>query len=493
MERPMNIRTSPRRLAAYALLGTCAICAPSAAALSLFDVIQMTQGGYEEAEIIRLMDVTGARFELDAEGLKALKEAEVSPAIIRRLLDDGGVAPDAHSTVDAAALSMLLEAGFEEATILKFVRHRKMCEPLDEEAADELADAGFSAPFFDGFQELVAECQASRLALAPVESALPPGAYAEQPAPAQTTHTVIIREAPDWHDHLWRDRYYDRLHYRRYPAWYPVYIYRDHRARNRHRHDRRHRLDRDRRHRGDRDWRRRNWEDRDRRRRHAGNETERGEGVATRPRRSEPWVSTRPGPLDGPPTRLLPAPSGHTVTTSNGTPAPVPTARRPATVSTDVVAGPAPGALSGLPIKSASPRGLSPVAAPRDRSLSTRRAAPVVRRPTLAAPTVRLPDRRALPVRRTVPPSVPRQPVVTARPRPPTAAQRLPSRAFPQNARPAMVPRSTATPRPVRAAAPSPRVAPSSVAIPRPVALPRRDMAPRAPRRAPRRDEAQHR
>ena len=519
----MNTRTSPRRLAAYAVFSAFAACAPPAAALSLFDVIQMTQGGYEEEEIIRLMDVTGARFELDADGLKALREAEVSLAVIHRLLDDGGVAPDAYSTPEAAALSMLLEAGFAEATILKFVRHRQVCEPLDEEAAAQLADDGFTATFFDGFGELVAECQADRLARAPVEPALPPGAYAEQPPaqhhePAQTAHTVIIREAPDWRDYHWRDHYYDRLHYRRYPAWYPVYIYRDHRARDRHRHDRRHRWDRGHRHRGDRDRRRRDRGDDGRRRRHAVTETDEGNVVAVRPRRGEPWVSTRPGPLDGPPTRLLPARSGRTDTTSNEAPAPVPRGRRTATVAPDVADGPAPGVLSGLPIRSALPQGVSR-AVRADRPTPVRRATAVPRRPTPASPTSPLRDMRAMPVRRAVPAPAPRRPM--ARPQPSAVVAPTPRRVAPRDIRPSAIPRPAAIPRntpaprtvrpvPSRIAAPPRTVAPSRSVAPRPVAPPRtiappRAVAPRTPPRmapppvvprrdvaprAPRRDEA---
>ena len=507
----MNIRTSPRRFAAYALFGVFAACAPSASALSLFDVIQMTQGGYEEEEIVRLIDVTGARFELDAAGLKALRAAEVPLAIIHRLLDDGGVAPDAYSTADAAALSMLLEAGFGEATILKFVRHRQVCEPLDEDAAAQLEDAGFTATFFDGFGELVRTCQADRLARVPVEPALPPSAYAEQSAPqhhepAQTAHTVIIREAPHWRDYHWRDHYYDRLHYRRYPAWYPVYIYRDHRARDRHRHDRRHRWDRDRRHRGDRDRRRRDRGDHGRRRGHAVTETEEGNVLATRPSRREPWVSTRPAPLDGPPTRLLPARSGRTATTANETPAPVPRGRRTATVTTDLADGPAPGVLSRLPIKSASPSGVSR-AARADRPTPVRRATAVSRRPTPAAPTTRLRDLRTVPVRNTVPAPVPRRPMARPQPRDEVAPtpRRIAPRDFPRNTvpRPAAVPRSVSAPRTVRPAMPSriaspprPVAPPRAVAPPRTVAprtpprmatprpvVPRRDVVPRAPRR----------
>ena len=507
----MNTRTSRGRLAALALFGAFATCAPSAAALSLFDVIQMTQGGYEEDEIIRLLDVTGARFELDAAGLKALREADVPLAIIHRLLDDGGVAPDAYSTADAAALSMLLEAGFGEATILKFARHRQVCEPLDEEAAAQLADEGFTATFFDGLGELVTACQAARLARVPVEPALPPSAYAEQSAvshhePAQTAHTVIIREAPHWRDYHWRDHYYDRLHYQRYPAWYPVYIYRDHRVRDRHRHDRRHRWDRDRRHRGDRDRRYRDRGDHRRRRGNAVTETEEGNVLATRPPRREPWVSTRPAPLDGPSTRLLSVRSGRTATTPNETPAPVPRGRRTATVAADVADGPAPGALSRLPIKSASPRSISH--APRTAPPApVRRATALPRQLTPAAPTVPLRDLRAMPVRRTVPAPAPRRPMATSPPR--TAVAPAPRRVAPRDLqrntirRPAAVPRSVAAPRtvspavpsriasPPRAVAPPRTVAPPRavaprtpprMATPRPVA-PRRDVAPRAPRR----------
>ena len=527
----MKSRLPFHRRFAWALLGLGAYCAPSALALSLFDVIQMTEGGYEEAEIIRLMDVTGARFELDADGVKALKEAEVSQAIIHRLLDDGGVAPNEYSATDAQPLLALRQAGLPEASILRFVRHRNMCEALDDEAADELRDAGFTAAFFDGFADLVAECQRARLARAPVEPALPASAYVEDESahdePEHTAHTVIIREYPHW-----RDRYHP-LHYERYPTWYPVYIYRDHRGyrghrfRDRHRHDRRHRLDRDRRDRGDRDRRHRDDRHRDRPRRRAETETEHPTAVAAAEPRHEPWVTSRPAPLDGPPTRLLPAESTHAAAPPKPPRTPIPRAPHLPVPTPDAVDGPAPGALTLQPIMSGSPRGLSRSAVPtrgtapaaserrgganqapattlpaRPQPTITRSQTPTPRvetapttswrttanprvapRPSLHA--TRSEPRRAPAARRSATPSprptsAPRAIGVGSRAAPPRATTRLPN----MNALPTR-PLAGASPRRPPAAISAPRHVPRA-AIPRPVTAPRARPTPRpTPRAAP--------
>ena len=62
-------------------------------AISLYDVIQMSKEGYSDREIIKLIDVTQARFQLDAEAIVSLKEAGVSERVIQALIE---VSPPAH-------------------------------------------------------------------------------------------------------------------------------------------------------------------------------------------------------------------------------------------------------------------------------------------------------------------------------------------------------------------------------------------------------------
>ncbi len=62
-------------------------------AISLFDVIRMAQAGYSDRDIIKLIDVTQARFQVDAEAIVSLKEAGVSEKVIQALIE---VSPPAH-------------------------------------------------------------------------------------------------------------------------------------------------------------------------------------------------------------------------------------------------------------------------------------------------------------------------------------------------------------------------------------------------------------
>lgn len=56
------------------------------AAISVFDVIRLSQERYSDAEIVRLIEVTDSRFVLSAEDTVRLREAGVTEAVIREML-----------------------------------------------------------------------------------------------------------------------------------------------------------------------------------------------------------------------------------------------------------------------------------------------------------------------------------------------------------------------------------------------------------------------
>jgi hypothetical protein len=58
----------------------------SLAAISVFDVIRLSQGQYSDAEIIRLIQTTDSRFVLSAEDTVRLREAGVTESVIREML-----------------------------------------------------------------------------------------------------------------------------------------------------------------------------------------------------------------------------------------------------------------------------------------------------------------------------------------------------------------------------------------------------------------------
>lgn len=55
-------------------------------AISVFDVIRLSQGWYSDAEIIRLIQTTDSRFVLSAEDTVRLREAGVTESVIREML-----------------------------------------------------------------------------------------------------------------------------------------------------------------------------------------------------------------------------------------------------------------------------------------------------------------------------------------------------------------------------------------------------------------------
>jgi len=58
----------------------------SLAAISVFDVIRLSQGGYSDPEIIRLIQTTDSRFVLSAEDTVQLRSAGVTESVIREML-----------------------------------------------------------------------------------------------------------------------------------------------------------------------------------------------------------------------------------------------------------------------------------------------------------------------------------------------------------------------------------------------------------------------
>jgi len=77
----------PSGFPAIVVLVLLAVLLPaSLAAISVFDVILLSQGRYSDAEIIRLIQTTDSRFVLSAEDTVRLREAGVTENVIREML-----------------------------------------------------------------------------------------------------------------------------------------------------------------------------------------------------------------------------------------------------------------------------------------------------------------------------------------------------------------------------------------------------------------------
>jgi len=63
------------------------LAASAASALSIFDVIQLSENGYTDRQIIDLMEATGSVFELEAQDLPKLKQLGVDETVIRAMLE----------------------------------------------------------------------------------------------------------------------------------------------------------------------------------------------------------------------------------------------------------------------------------------------------------------------------------------------------------------------------------------------------------------------
>ena len=219
---------------AWLLVMSIAFFGPSAMALSVFDVIELTRNGYDETEIERLIEITNARFVIDVDSLLALGEADVADDIIELMLERGAEPPDELSQADQ--LIALREAGFSEETMMQFVQHQNVCEPLADVDEHRLGQEGFSNAFVRQFRAQVAECREQQEALALIEP-LPEDAYDE--APAQVTRVYRSNEVvypatstvryptttyyPSYHYGIYDSYYYhDRI-----TRLYPIVVYRD--------------------------------------------------------------------------------------------------------------------------------------------------------------------------------------------------------------------------------------------------------------------------
>src|SRR3990172_4221136 len=74
------------RLRISILLAVILALAPPVFALSIYDVIQLSQKKYSDKEIIALMEATDSFFELKAEDITRLKSLGVSEKVIREML-----------------------------------------------------------------------------------------------------------------------------------------------------------------------------------------------------------------------------------------------------------------------------------------------------------------------------------------------------------------------------------------------------------------------
>ena len=507
--------------------------AQAAAALSLLDIIEMSRNGYSESEIGRIVDVTGARFEIDAVGMVALREAEVADALVERMLDEGGLPPNEVSEMTAKELLELHEAGFSEGTLLKYVRHRNVCALLSEDGVHLLEREEFSAGFFDAFAELVAACEREQVARAPIEP-LPEGAYAgvrgaaDDPSDRQSgdqyhhdtqynTHSTTVYH----YDHYGYDRYHDYYH----PAFlysyyhydprrrvYPIYLYRDHRAGNRRAHDRRER---------DRQGRRQRPSPRD----DVDAPEERSDPGAPRTAsrlfdKPRPYMGGRPGsasggalPSDSPRNRsrgTVPVPGGpllqkptatsapaatDAVTPRAGTPAPrvpaipgVPGAIRVQAPERSRAATPSPVVPRAPALRTGRPTRVVPaVPGSTPRSVPDRRRhapAPVRATPRVVSPR---PATRPVPAPRAAPNATPARPVavprsVAPRPAPARRTEAVRRSVVPRSPAPVAPRRVTPSRSAPRVVAPAP-VAPRAVAprAQRPRAVAPRAVAPRTP------------
>ena len=475
--------------------------AQAAAALSLLDIIEMSRNGYSESEIGRIVDVTGARFEIDAVGMVALREAEVADALIERMLDEGGLLPNEVSEMTARELLELHEAGISEGMLLKYVRHRNVCAPLSGDGVHLLEREEFTPEFFDAFAELVAACERAQVARTPIEP-LPEGAYAGVRGPADDpsegdprhhdTQYNTYSNTVYHYDHYGYDRYHDYYH----PAFlysyyhydprrrvYPIYLYRDHRVGDRRAHDRR---DRDRQGGGQRPSPRNDIDPPEERSDSAAPRT--ASRLFDKPR---PYMGGRPGSATG---GALPSDSPR-----NRSPGTVPVPGGP------VLVQPAATSPSAVPAVPRVPGGVRVQAPGRNRAATPSPVvprAPAVRtaRPTQAVPAVPGSTPRSVPVRRrhveapvrATPRAVSPRPVTRPVPAPRVAPNATPARplAVPRAVAPRPAParraepvrRSVAPGSPVRAA---PRRVTPSRSVPRVVApapAAPRAVAPRAPR-----------
>ncbi len=152
------------------VLGLC-LC-ESVAALSLYDIIELSRSGYGDEEIARLITVTEARFELDVDSLRTLMVAGVSEPVIGEMLQAGDrsltegqrTRPVSEVRTNLADTTVndilqLYQTGLSEATILDFVRHLNECIPFSVDHTLQMAEAGMSQAFVSVLDILMVDCR----------------------------------------------------------------------------------------------------------------------------------------------------------------------------------------------------------------------------------------------------------------------------------------------------------------------------------------------
>jgi len=93
------------------------LVAPSSSwAISLDDVVRLSQKGYSDELIIELIDDTGARFQLDADSLVTLKEAGVSERVIQALIEATATDPSEPTRIGDSEVNETAEAHGTESS-----------------------------------------------------------------------------------------------------------------------------------------------------------------------------------------------------------------------------------------------------------------------------------------------------------------------------------------------------------------------------------------
>jgi hypothetical protein len=126
-----------------------ALLPASLAAISVFDVIRLSQGGYSDAEIVRLIQTTDSRFVLSAEDTVRLREAGVTESVIREMLSRPAPRQDAQPPASDGTASLRPEPLFSGSP------YREGSEDRAAQAAVTIGgiavlivrdEAGFSSP-----------------------------------------------------------------------------------------------------------------------------------------------------------------------------------------------------------------------------------------------------------------------------------------------------------------------------------------------------------
>jgi len=122
----------------------------SLAAISVFDVIRLSQGRYSDAEIIRLIQTTDSRFVLSADDTVRLREAGVTENVIREMLSRPAPRRESEPPVsDGAVLRSRPEPLFSGSPYPERVGDRNGNAAVTLAGIEVLIvrdDAGFSSP-----------------------------------------------------------------------------------------------------------------------------------------------------------------------------------------------------------------------------------------------------------------------------------------------------------------------------------------------------------